>query len=94
MAQVPAQWDQIQNNYEEHWKLPNCRVTIESLEQWWDAEKREGGVQGKLIDWARAKLLDVKYTYGLEGEEWLQERHDIDEVVDYDVNDGNRPSDS
>ncbi|CAG8649762.1 12400_t:CDS:1 [Acaulospora colombiana] len=94
VAQAPAQWDQMKKSYQEHWALPNCRVTIDYLDEWWDAEKKEGGVQGKLIDWPRAKLMEVKYTYGLEGDEWLQKRHEIGQVVDYDVNSGSRPSDS
>jgi hypothetical protein len=94
VLQAPEQLDLIQKNYEDHWSLPNCRVTVESLEEWWDADKKEGGVLTKIIDWPRAKLVDIKYTYTLEGDKWVQRRHDINEVVDYDVNSGSRPSES
>jgi hypothetical protein len=70
-------WERVEANYREHWALPNCVVTIESIEE------SNDGVMTKLVDHARNQLLHVKYTYELEDGEWLQVRHEIGEVADW-----------
>lgn len=64
-------WERVEADYREHWALPNCVVTIESIEE------SEDGVMTKLVDHARNHLVNVKYIYGLEDGEWLQVRHEM-----------------
>lgn len=70
-------WDHVENNYRGHWALPGCVVTIHTIEECDD------GVLTELVDHARGKLLTIKYFYALEGDKWLQVKHDIKDAVDW-----------
>ncbi|KIM25300.1 hypothetical protein M408DRAFT_331241, partial [Serendipita vermifera MAFF 305830] len=73
---IKDNWEQLEKNYRTHWAMPNGYVDVLKLEEF------DHGVDVEILDRARQKVIDVRYTYAQQGGKWLQIKHEIDNIRD------------